>query len=204
MNSMANSGNDHKSSGAGKEAIDFKPQGETRKTGESFLRRMCRSPVRRWSPLEARAGLPGVTYKRTVEAQTTYSKAASDGLRQLALGGIALIWLLRLPSTTTVGQAAATRIMLTHWQGRALIAFASAVTVDVLQYVYGTVVQSSALDQMEDCFGSSECRWAEADYFRFKRAVRSTFDAFFILKFVSVLLGFGCLVISAFHDGLLS
>jgi hypothetical protein len=64
------------------------------------------------------------------EAKQFYSGKASDVVRSAAFAGVALVWALRAPTTSTLQRP------LLH----AATLFAATIALDVLQYVAGTII----------------------------------------------------------------
>lgn len=81
---------------------------------------------------------PGVTARhmplRNAEAaKDTYSSVASTIVRQLALGGIALVWFIKIGKPEAGGIKWHSDLMLP------MALFALALLLDLLQYVWGTI-----------------------------------------------------------------
>lgn len=164
-------------------------------------RKPSRSVLLRWRPLEPRSESPGLSYKDIETSLGAYSKAASAGVRQLAFGGIAIAWLLREERSVQVTKGAvvttASSFHLQTVQYWALAVFALAIIVDVAQYVFGTIVYLSAVEQYET---DAELNTTPAPYrtlgdacVEHKHVVARVFRRFFCTKVALVFFAYGLL-----------
>jgi len=163
--------------------------------------------------LEPRSESPGLSYSQIGGSILDYSKAASAAVRQLAFGGMALVWILRTEERRDITRGglriAETAYRLGVWRYAALWAFAAALAVDVAQYVFGTAINASASEQFELDRTLHQERQAfdrESDErcVEYKRRVVTAFECFFFAKILCVTAGCGLVVGSAIRDGLVS
>ncbi len=108
-----------------------------------------------------------------------YTKAASDSARQLALAGIAVVWLFKVDAGASVHLDRGPL-----WAG---IAFVLSLACDLLQSVTGTIVFLS-LGNLRERGPKSE---QNADY---PEHILRPIDLFFWAKIILVLAGYGLLV----------
>jgi hypothetical protein len=120
-------------------------------------------------------------------AKDTYSSTASTIVRQLALGGIALVWIIKVGKPEAGGIRWSTDLMFP------LAMFTLSLTSDLLQYVWGTIAWSIF-------FSNAEAKGKGLDDLVSPSARINTVTLiFFVAKIAAVLAGYFTLLFYMFE-----